>query len=149
MKKHLYILSFLALVACGDLGNAEKKVSNTTKSTDIEKNQDYFKNPFYRTDKLDKKCFEEADTDFVEMRNCTYDQIPRIEKEILKKAKLLNKENVYTSSWLAKKKKVIDRKCTRKYQNQGQIGDMQIAVCLTNGMYALGRSIGNVEKKSW
>ncbi|MFH4356374.1 MAG: hypothetical protein WDW20_06540, partial [Neisseriaceae bacterium] len=65
MKKHLlYILSFLALVACGDMGNAEKKVSNTTRSThieknnaekesanlskptQIEKNEDYFKNPF-------------------------------------------------------------------------------------------------------
>ncbi|MFH4354875.1 MAG: hypothetical protein WDW21_05010 [Neisseriaceae bacterium] len=166
MKKHLlYILSFLALVACGDMGNAEKKVSNTTRSThieknnaekesanlskptQIEKNEDYFKNPFYRTDKLDKKCFEEADTDFVEMRNCTYDQLPKIEKEILKKAKLLNKENVYTSSWLAKKEEVINKKCMKQFKDQGQSGYFQIAVCLTNGTYALGRSMGNAEKK--
>ncbi|MFH4356124.1 MAG: hypothetical protein WDW20_05215 [Neisseriaceae bacterium] len=147
MKKHLlYILSFLVLFACGNLGNTEK-INNITKPIHIEKNQDYFKNSYYTADELDNKCFEEADTDLVAMKNCTYEEIPRIEKEILKKAKLLNKENVYTSSWLAKKKKVIDRKCTRKYQNQGQIGDIQMASCLTNGMYALGRSMGNAEKK--
>ncbi|MFH4354057.1 MAG: hypothetical protein WDW21_00705 [Neisseriaceae bacterium] len=146
MKKHLYILSFLVLFACGDLGNTEK-INNLTKPIHIEKNQDYFKNPFYEADDIDNKCFDKAGGDFVEMRNCTYDQIPKIEKEILKKAKLLNKANVYTSSWLAKKEKVINKKCTKKYQNQSQLGDMEVVTCIRDGMYALGKSIGNAEKK--
>ncbi|MFH4356375.1 MAG: hypothetical protein WDW20_06545, partial [Neisseriaceae bacterium] len=147
--KYIHILSFLALITCGNLGNAEKRINSTTKSTHIGKSKDYFKNRYYPADAIYDKCIDEASKDFdeetgrdlVEMRDCSYEQIPRIEAEILKKAKLLNKENVYTSSWIAKKKKVIDRKCTKKYQNQGQIGDINIAVCLSNGMYALGKSI--------
>ncbi|MFH4354056.1 MAG: hypothetical protein WDW21_00700 [Neisseriaceae bacterium] len=146
MKKHTYILSFLVLFACGNLGNTEK-INNLTKPIHIEKNQDYFKNPYYEADDIENKCVDKSDGDWIGMGICTYDRMPKIEKEILKKAKLLNKEKVYTSSWLAKKEKVIDRKCTKKYKDQGQSGYFQIAVCLTNGTYALGRSMGNAEKK--
>ncbi|MFH4355757.1 MAG: hypothetical protein WDW20_03260 [Neisseriaceae bacterium] len=161
MKKHLYILSFLALVACGDMGNAEKKVSYTTKSTDIEKNnaekesdnlselnqiqknEDYFKSSYYKEDDFDDECLHKAKANLVKIVNCTYERANRIQAEVIKKAKLLNKDNIYSSDWVNKKRVAIEEECTKNYQNRGQIGKLEIASCICDGIYALGRSMGN------
>ncbi|MFH4356340.1 MAG: hypothetical protein WDW20_06355 [Neisseriaceae bacterium] len=156
MKKHLYILSFLALVACGDLGNAEKKVGNTTNSTDIEKNnaekengnlsepnqieknEAYFKPPFYEEDDIDEECLHKAGDDFSKIAHCLYEQANRIQAEVLKRAKLLNKENIYSSDWVKKKREALKKECAKEYQASENI---ERASCLIDGMYALGRSI--------
>ncbi|MFH4416444.1 MAG: hypothetical protein WDW19_05390 [Neisseriaceae bacterium] len=141
MKKYIHILSFLALITCGNLGNAEKRINNATKSTHIGKSKDYFKNPEYTEDDFDRECAEKTEGDLVEIRDCTFEDVDRIQAEVLKKAKLIKKENIYNSIWINKRRHVIRKKCIKKFQEDSQIADINIAACIRDGMYALGRSI--------
>ncbi|MFH4356369.1 MAG: hypothetical protein WDW20_06515 [Neisseriaceae bacterium] len=136
----------------------KKKVGNATKSTDIEKNnaekesdnlsepnqieqiEAYFKHPFYKEDDIDEECLHKAGDDFSKIANCMYEEANRIQAEVLKKAKLLNKENIYSSAWVNKKREALEKECTKEYKGQDS-ADIQMASCLLEGMYTLGKSI--------
>ncbi|MFH4356342.1 MAG: hypothetical protein WDW20_06365, partial [Neisseriaceae bacterium] len=64
----------------------------------------------------------------------------RIQAEVIKRAKLLNKDNIYSSDWVNKKREVLEKQCTKEYKNRDS-ADIRTAACLIRGMYTLGKSI--------
>lgn len=109
---------------------------NSTRNIDtstVEKERGY-QDSKYKEDKLDEKCYNQTNGNFLSIANCFIAAADRVNIKILAKAK--KNPNKYTSQWLKEEKQKVENKCKTDYPEAAEDDPMELAElkqCIRDG----------------
>ncbi|MBN3859951.1 hypothetical protein GKC56_05460 [Neisseriaceae bacterium PsAf] len=93
--------------------------------------------PYVET-KADQACYDNAQGNFQDIADCVYNSADKVQANLQKKIKKLNKQNVYTDKWLKDARAKIEKNCKSKfYQDGDYITYTKTAECVRDNLSAL------------
>lgn len=164
LNKYIFltITFFSLIVACGKkaeedefkLANyeqAENSALQVPKTAEVITNNqtpnvdDFFKTPEYAETAEGEKCIDSTNDNLEGLINCMNQEGYKIQAQIIEKAKVLNKTDVYNKKWLEINIRKFEEECEQEQadnsDDQGQKAELYIMKCVVTKLYTLGRNL--------